>query len=82
MKNLNGVGEINMKKQKKSKNKKVKEISLPMKFNIGLEKFEPELPAGKSNKRFKSEVNWKWLIVFLILLLILSFWCLVFYPFN
>ena len=51
---------------KKSKNKKVKEIQLPMKYNPGLGKFEPELPLRKTRKKFKLKISW---ILFLILLI-------------
>lgn len=64
-----------MKKQKKSKTKKIKEISLPMKFNLGLQKFEPELPLrkGKINKTVKRKRNWWafWFIVIYLLILAL-----------
>ena len=35
---------------------KQKELKLPMKFNPGLNKYEPELPLKKSSKKIK--FNW------------------------
>jgi len=56
----------------KNKSKKVKEISLPMKFNPGLSKFEPELPLRKSKTKevVERKRNWWafWYIVIEILL--------------
>ena len=53
---------------KKIKNKR-KEITLPMKYNPAFQKFEPELPTNNKRKS-KFEVNWKWLILFIIMGLI------------
>jgi cytoskeletal protein RodZ len=48
----------------KNKSKNKIEIQLPMKFNPGLSKFEPELPLRKSRKKFKLKINWVlWLIL-------------------
>jgi len=44
---------------------KVKEINLPMKFNPGLEKYEPVLPLRKVNKKIK--IEW-WVIIALMIL--------------
>jgi hypothetical protein len=45
---------------------KQKEIKLPMKFNPGLKKYEPELPLKKSDKKVMIKFNW---IKFLLILL-------------
>jgi len=42
----------------------MRELKLPMKFNPGLKKYEPELPLRKSSKRIK--FNW---IKFILILL-------------
>ncbi|MEK6859797.1 MAG: hypothetical protein AABX54_03205 [Nanoarchaeota archaeon] len=65
----------------KSKSKKVEEISLPMRYNPGLGKYEPELPARKTRKKTELKIDWKWLIIFIIIIFILSFWWLVFYSY-
>ena len=54
------------------KRRKVKSFSLPMKFNPGLEKFEPKLPARRIGKKFKINVDLRGLII-IILGLILMF---------
>lgn len=36
----------------------MKEMKLPMKFNPGLEKYEPELPFLKKSKKLKVKVEW------------------------
>ncbi len=43
---------------------------LPMKFNAGLKKYEPELPARKTNEKLKVEFDWKWLIFPLLILIV------------
>jgi hypothetical protein len=53
-----------------AKRKKVKEIQLPMKYNPGLSKFEPELPLRKTRKKFKVKTNW--IIILILLIAILS----------
>ncbi len=45
-----------------------KETGLPMKFNEGLKKYEPELPVRESNKKIK----FNWLKFLLILLGIIA----------
>lgn len=56
-----------MKKQKK----KTREIKPLMKFNTAFKKYEPDLPLKNSRKKFKIKIVWKWLIFFLIILLII-----------
>lgn len=53
------------------KQKKIKQINLPMKFNPGLSKFEPELPVRKTKNRLKAKRNWWafWCIIILITIL-------------
>lgn len=41
-----------------------------MKFNPGLLKYEPELPLRK-NKKFKINIDWKWIIFPSLILIIL-----------
>ena len=57
------------------KQRKAKEISLPMKFNIGLEKFEPELPIQKIGKKVKIKFSWE--LVTIIIGLIIMFGILI-----
>jgi hypothetical protein len=47
---------------------KEKIIELPMKFNPGLEKYEPELPTKKSDK----PINFSWIKFLLIILMIIA----------
>lgn len=49
--------------------KKQKELKLPMEFNPGLNKYEPELPLKKSNKKIK----FSWIKFVLILLGLIAF---------
>jgi len=59
----------------KNKTKKKKEIQLPMKFNPGLEMFQPQLPlADKSNKKIKMKINWWAYVYLLIVILLLISW--------
>lgn len=60
------------------KKKKVKEIFLPMKFNLALQKFEPELPTIKSGKKVKIKLTWELITIITVLLSILGFWIIVF----
>jgi len=48
------------------KKKKTKIINLPMKFNPGLQKFEPELPIKLNKKKDNRIINWCALIYFLL----------------
>ena len=57
------------------KQRKAKEFSLPMKFNIGLEKFEPELPIQKIGKKVKIKFSWE--LVTIIIGLIIMFGILI-----
>lgn len=51
---------------------KVKEIHLPMKWNVALDKFEPVLPLRKGNSKevIKRKRN-KWAFWFILILIIL-----------
>jgi len=62
-----------MKTKKKSKQKKLKELKLPMKFNPGTKKYEPSLPIVKKGKKVKLKDIWKIIIFLLILILVLVF---------
>jgi len=57
---------------------KEKEISLPMKFNPGLQKFEPQLPLRKEKKkiRIKVKVSWFWILLLIFVLLFILFFLL------
>ena len=66
----------------KKKIKKKKEIQLLMKFNPGLEMFQPELPlANKPNKKIKKTVNW-WAYVYLLIVILLFIWSIIRYIFS
>jgi len=63
--------------------KKTKEIKLPVKFNPGTQKYEPELPVRKKEKLTKKEKKkidrknlfWiLWLLAILILFILLGVW--------
>lgn len=49
---------------------KTKEVKLQMKFNPGLQKYEPTLPLKKIGKT-KVKINWAELIFFIIGIIIL-----------
>ncbi len=53
------------------KTKKVKEIKLPMEFIPGKMKYEPILPAIKTNKKINVKLSWKWLMWLIIGIIIL-----------
>ena len=53
------------------KKKKIKEIKLPVKFNPGLQKYEPELPTRKTGEKTKVKIKWVELIFFIIGIIIL-----------
>ncbi len=59
--------------------KKTKEIKLPMKFNVGLQKYELVLPPSiKKGKEIKFKDTWQWLLVILIgIALFIGVWFLV-----
>jgi len=62
------------------KQKNIQFDSLPMKFNPGLKKYEPELPLKKLNKEIQIKVDWKWIWIIIITLLIfigLFYWKIV-----
>ncbi|MFC1682540.1 hypothetical protein ACFL0X_02900 [Nanoarchaeota archaeon] len=48
------------------KKEKVKEITLPVKWNIGRHKYEPELPVIKKGKINQVEFVWKEIIILMI----------------
>jgi len=48
------------------KKKKIKEVKLQMKFNPGLQKYEPTLPLRKIGEKTKVKINWAELIFFII----------------
>ena len=50
--------------------KKIKEIKLPMRFNPGLEKYEPVLPARKAGKNFKYDWKGVFFAIAMIILII------------
>jgi len=53
--------------------KKTKEARLPMKFNVGLQKYEPVLPPSKRKGKkikFKDAWQWIWVIIIAIALLV------------
>jgi hypothetical protein len=56
------------------KKRKSKYVDLPMEFNPGLSKFEPELPIRKKQINVKKKRNlWAlWYIIILILILALT----------
>jgi len=64
--------------KKKSKNKPVKEIQLPMKYNPGLGKFEPELLVRKTRRKFKLKINWILLLILLIAILCFGYSIIMF----
>ena len=55
---------------------KTKEVKLKMRFNPGLQKYEPELPLKKTKRKTKVKINWLELvpiIIGVILLMIILF---------
>ena len=60
-----------------AKKKKLKEISLPMKYNPGLGKFEPELPLRNTGKKFKLKTNWILIVILLLALICFGYIILV-----
>ncbi len=61
---------------------KIKEIKLPMKFNPGFKKYEPELPVKKSNKKLKVKVDWRFIILVIISIIILTGFVFLVSKFN
>lgn len=59
------------------KKSKIKEIKLPMKFNPGLQKYEPTLPILKKGKKPKIKVDWS--IIILLILAILALLTIIFF---
>lgn len=49
------------------KRKKKIEIELPQKFNPGTMKYEPALPARKTDRKMKVKIDWKFIIILIIL---------------
>ena len=45
--------------------------NLPMEFNPGLKKYEPSLPLKKSNKKPEMKVDWKWIILLCLIIILL-----------
>jgi len=52
--------------------KKVKELSLPMEFNPGLERFEPELPLRRKGEQTRRNISWGLILTFFGTVLILG----------
>ena len=49
------------------KKKKFKEVKLPMKFNIALQKYEPVLPPSRrKGKKIKFKDAWQWIWILII----------------
>jgi len=48
------------------KNKGIKLIKPEMEFNPGLQKYEVVLPPRKDNKKLKVGIDWKWIIILII----------------
>lgn len=51
---------------------KIKEVKLPMKFNPGLQKYEPQLPfmkKSKKNVKVTTKGFWKELIIILVIII-------------
>ena len=55
------------------KRTKVKDIFLPMKFNAGLKKFEPELPITKKGKKVEIKFSWELIVIIFGLIFIFGF---------
>ena len=51
-------------------------VTLPMKYNPGLAKYEAELPVGKLNTVIKKKINWWALIAVLLVIMVLVAWIL------
>lgn len=65
-----------MKKQKKLKKEKLKEIKLPMKFNVGTLNYEPRLPLKKSHNKkipLKNKIKWIFIVILIMILIILAY---------
>jgi len=54
----------------KNKKKKIKFLKIPMKFNPGKQKYEPNLPLTKKGEKPKIKINWHLMSLIIILLLI------------
>ena len=50
------------------KKKKARMINLPMEFNPGTQKYEPELPLKLSNKKRKIDINWFGLFIIMLII--------------
>ena len=53
------------------KKTKIKEINPAIKFNVGLQKYEPVLPLRKTKENISERIDKKAIITFIIVLLIL-----------
>lgn len=53
------------------KSTKTKFIEPQMEFNPGRQKYEPVLPLRKNKSRTKMKVDWKWIIILIISVIIL-----------
>ena len=60
-------------KQNMKRQKKIKNISLPMKFNPGLHKFEPDLPIKRKGKSIDIKLNWELVGIILGLIILFGF---------
>lgn len=47
-----------------------KEFKLPMKFDVGLQKFEPVLPLRRTKEKVRVRMSWWDIITFIIILII------------
>lgn len=54
------------------KKKKIKEIKLPMKFNPGLQKYEPVLALRKTGRKVKVKMNIKDIIIGITILVLIT----------
>ena len=59
---------------KKKSKKRI--INLPMKFNPGTERFEPELPTT-DKKMNPIQISWPWVIILILFFIILTIIILV-----
>lgn len=56
-----------MSRKLKKKTSKKKEIQFPMKFNPGLQMFQPELPVvNKKDKKIRKNINW-WAYIYVLI---------------
>jgi hypothetical protein len=55
---------------KKKPKKKI--INLPMKFNPGIERFEPELPTKDKKMKTPIQISWPWIIILILFFIIIQ----------